>query len=219
MKRKIILTIFILIFAVSISAQMPQEKNLLESVELKFGLQAEPSPQDVGFDNPQSSWKVKYELYLTDFSELERLGICTRDESNRHICPIINDKKISNKIKKKSLKIQKGNVVRRKLADERNREITVAVNLPPNIVEIFNRAVKIPEENPTFILIVTEKISTRNSAGQKFKEKYSITGTNQLKMADSNKTFDYWNVKNLSLNITIVKQADGKLRLEGGVIR
>ncbi|MDQ3321702.1 MAG: hypothetical protein M3525_04530 [Acidobacteriota bacterium] len=206
--------LLIFLFALSSVAQTTT-KNLLEETNLHFFLEGEPTPQDVGFDNPKSSWKVKYELYLTDFSELEKLGICKRDEAGRHICQLVKDKKQNKQIKKKSSKISKGSFTRQLLSSEANRQVTVPVNLSPNVIEIYNQATKIPERNPTFILFVTEKVSVTNSDSSKLKEKYSITGIRNLKNAMSNQTFEYWDVKNLSLTISIVRQASGQLKLVG----
>jgi hypothetical protein len=216
-KKSLPILLVILLFALSSDAQTTA-KNLLEETNLHFFLEGEPTAQDVGFDNPKSSWKVKYELYLTDFSELEKLGICKRDEEGRHICQTIEGKKQNKKIKKKSLKISKGSFTRQSLSNEAKRQVTVLVNLPPNVIEIYNQATEIPERNPTFILFLTEKVSVRNSADTKLKDKYSITGIRNLKHAMSNQNFEYWDVKNLSLTISIVRQESGQLKLVGGVV-
>ena len=197
---------------------LAQATNLLETTNLNFSLNGEPTPQDVGFDNPKSSWKVKYELYLTDFSELEKLGICHRDEANRHICERTYDKKFDKPVKKISLKISKGNFAKKLLSDEKNREVVIPINLPPNIIEIFNQATKLPERNPTFVLFITQKISVKNSANAKLKEKFSNRGIKQLKTADSNRTFEYWDVKNLSIIVTIAKRDNGQITLVGSLI-
>lgn len=215
MRRKLLsISVIIFLFAIQTFAQ----ENLLEKVELTFSLTGEPTPQDAGFDNPKSSWKTNYELYLIDFSELEKLGRCNKDEYGRHICPMMDNKKLDKQIRKKSLKVFKGSFTRKSLSSDANREVTVPINLPPEVIEIYNQATGIPEKNPTFILFVTEKVSVKNSAGAKLKKKYSINGLKPLKTADSNRTFEYWNVKNLSLNITIVKQVNGRLRFVGGLI-
>ena len=209
--------LLIFLFALSSVAQTTA-KNLLEETNLHFFLEGEPTAQDVGFGNPKSSWKVKYELYLTDFSELEKLGICKRDEEGRHICQTVKDKKQNKRIKKKSSKISKGSFTRQLLSSEANRQVTVPVNLAPNVIEIYNQATKIPERNPTFILFVTEKVSVTNSDSSKLKDKYLITGIRNLKNAMSNKNFEYWDVKNLSLRISIVRQSSGQLKLDGGPV-
>lgn len=213
MKLKLIpITLLVLFTTLSIFSQ---EINLLETTNLNFFLSGEPNPQDAGLDNPKSYWKVKYELYLTDFSELETLGLCRRDEANRHICERIYDKKFDKPIKKKSIKITKGSFSRKTLSAQTNREVVIPVNLPLNAIEIFNQAVKLPEKNPTFVLFFTQRVSVKNSANAKLKDKFSSRGIKQLKTAVSNQTFEYWDVKNLSTNLTILKREGGQLKLIG----
>lgn len=207
----------VLIFAASVFAQTKQE-NLLENVEIKFTLESEPTPQDVGFDNPKSRWKVKYELYLTDFSEMEKLGLRKMHNGLEYLSPIIRDKSLNKRIKKKSMKISKGSFKKKSLSMETNREVTIPVNLSPDVIEIYNQATKIPEKNPTFVLFVAEKISVKNSAGAKLKEQYLITGFRPLKHSGSNQNYEYWNVKNISLNVGVAKREDGKLELVVGLI-
>jgi hypothetical protein len=217
MKQKILPMLLILIFAASVFAQTNQE-NLLENVEIKFTLESEPTPQDVGFDNPKSFWKVKYELYLTDFSEMEKLGLRKIHNGLKYLSPIVRDKSFNKRIKKKSIKISKGNFAKKSLSIETNREVIIPINLPPNVIEIYNQAVKIPEKNPTFVLFVTEKVSVKNSAKAKLKEKYLITGFRPLKHSASNQNHEYWNVRNISLNISVARREDGKLQLFGGLV-
>lgn len=218
MNKFFLSVLFAVLLFVLTSVAQTGTKNLLEETNLHFFLEGEPTAQDVGFDNPKSYWKVKYELYFTDFSELEKLGICKRDEEGRHICQTVKDKKQNKKIKKKSLKISQGSFTRQSLSSEADRKITVPVNLPTNVIEIYNQATEIPERNPTFILVVTEKIAVRNSARSKLKVQYRVTGIQNLKHAMSNQNFEYWDVKNLSLTISIVRQENGQLKLDGGVV-
>jgi hypothetical protein len=218
MSRKILPVLLLLfLFAVSSFAQNPPE-NLLENTNLHFFLVGDPTPQEVGFDNPKSSWKVKYELYLTDFSEMKKLGLSRTDNNREYIPPIVRNKSYHKRIKKKSAKISQGAFTKKLLANEANREAVIQINLSPVVVEIFNQATRIPERNPTFVLFVTEKVSTKNSAKAKLKEKYSITGFRPLKHAESNRTFDYWDVRNISLTITVVKEKNGRLKLYGGLV-
>ncbi|HEX8247597.1 MAG TPA: hypothetical protein VF599_05430 [Pyrinomonadaceae bacterium] len=218
MNRKILpilLTVFL--FAFSSFAQNPTG-NLLENTNLHFFLLGDPAPQDVGFDNPKSSWKVKYELYLTDFSEMKKLGLSRSDNNREFLLPITRNKSYNQRIKKKSTKISQGIFTKKLLSNESNRQAVIRINLPPDVIEIFNQATKIPERNPTFVLFVTEKVSVKNSAQAKLKEKYLITGFRPLKHAASNQTFDYWDVRNISFTTRIVKQENGQLKLFGGMI-
>lgn len=218
MNEKTLPTLLLIFWFALSSVAQTTTKNLLEETNLHFFLEGKPTPQDVGFDNPKSFWKAKYELYLTDFSELEKLGICKTDEASRHVCQTVKDKKQNKQIKKKSLKISKGSFTRHSLSSEANRQVTVPVSLPPNVIEIYNQATKIPERNPTFILFIIEKVLVTNSAGKKLKDKYSITGIRNLKNATSNRDFDYWDVRNSSLTISIVRQENGRLKLVGGLV-
>ncbi len=217
MKRKIILTILTLILTSSIFSQTTQE-NLLENVEIKFTLQGEPNPQDVGFDNPKSSWKVKYELYLADFSELEKLSLSKTDKGFKFIPPIIQNKSRNKQIKKKSSKILKGGFTKKSLLNEANREVIIPVKLSPQVVEVFNQASTVPDKNPTFILFVTEKVSVKNSANAKLRDKYRIVGFSSVKHDLSDQTVDDYNVKNISLTIKIIKQENGQLKLTGFLV-
>jgi hypothetical protein len=218
MNRKILpilLTVFLL--ALTAFAQKTAE-NLLEDTILHFFLEGDPTPQDAGFDNSKSYWKVKYELYLTDFSEMKKLGLGKSDNNREYIPPIIRNKSYNNLIRKQSTKISEGFFTRTLLANEADRQVVIQINLLPEAIEIFNQATKIPERNPTFVLFVTEKVSVKNSAGAKLKKKYSITGFRPLKHAESNRTFDYWDVRNISLTTRIIKLENGRLQLSGGTV-
>lgn len=77
--RKILpVLLLICMFDLSFFAQNTTA-NLLEETNLHFYLESKPTTQKDVFNNPKDSWKVKYALYLTDFSELEKLGVCRRD--------------------------------------------------------------------------------------------------------------------------------------------
>lgn len=168
-QRSLVLTFGLVVFFTPIFAQ--ENASLLETVDLNFTLSGEPSAADVGFDNPKSSWSVKYDLYLIDFSELEKLGRCSRDEYERYVCPPVRDKKLDKRIRKNSLKISKGSFTHRSLAAEAKREVEIPVNLQPNVIQIYNQADVTPEKNPTLVLFVTTKVSTKNSARAKLKKK------------------------------------------------
>jgi hypothetical protein len=218
MPRKYLLILFTLfIFALPAFAQTASG-NLIDKVDLRFDLNADPTPADVGFDNPKSSWKLKYTLYLIDFSELEKIGRCRKDEVGRHLCLPGYDTKLDKKIRKNSIKLQKGSFSKKSLSNEANREITIPVNLQPKIIEIFNQATKTPEKNPSLILFIDTKASLKTSGKGKVKRKYSTNGIQPLKMASSNKMFEYWDVKNISTNLTIAKGEDGQIKKFSGMI-
>lgn len=214
-----LLPILLVVLLLSLTgfAQSKQE-NLLEETNLQFFLEGEPTPQDVGFDNPKSYWKVNYELYLTDFSEMEKLGLVKTENGLKYIAPIVQNKRNNKRIKKKSTKILKGNFTKKSLLSEANREVIIPVNLPPDVIQIYNQAAEIPEKNPTFVLFIAEKIFVKNSAKTKLKYKYFLTDFSSLKHSGSNKTGEYWNVKIMSLRVKIYKTNDGKLKFVGSYI-
>lgn len=219
MNWKILLTLLlVLLFTLSSFAQKKSE-NLLENVELKFTLQGEPTPQDVGFDNPKSYWKVKYEIYVTDFSEQEKLGLSeVDDEGYKYLAPITENKKFNKQIKKKSMKILRGSFTKKMLLTEANREVVILVNLPQNIVEIFNQAKNNPEKNPTFVLLTTQKVSVKNSDKAKLKRKQFLLDFVPLRIINDNKKqVVYRDLKTMNLNTRIVKGKNGNLEYRGGL--
>lgn len=196
----------------SVSAQTVSE-NLLEKLDLKFYLSGDPTPADVGFDNPKSSWKLNYELYLTDSNDLEKLGRCRRNEEKQLNCFMPTNKKLDKQIKKISVLITKGKFAKNQLASESNRDITIPIQLSPAIIEIYNQARNIYDKNPTFILFIKTKASTKTTTKQKFKKKLVTSRVFPLKTyAVKDKSFDYWNVRSLLVGFTISKSEDGKLR-------
>lgn len=216
MNRKILTTLtLIFLFAFSSFAQN-QSENLLKNVEVKFILQGDPTAQAVGFDNPKSYWKVKYELYLTDFAEPEKLGLSGLYDGYKYLAPVIDDKKFNKQIKKKSTKILTGSFTRKMLLNEANRESVVLINLPQSAVEIFNQA-KNNGRNPTFVIFNTQKVSVKNSAKIKLKRKQFFIDFVPLKMIRNDLEIKYRDLKAMRLTTTITKREDGKLQYNGGL--
>lgn len=216
MNRKILRTLLLVFLFTLSSFAQKQSENLLENVEVKFILQGDPTPQAVGFDNPKSYWKVKYELYLTDFSEPEKLGLSGVYDGYKYITPVIENKKLNKQIKKKSTRILTGSFTKKMLLNEANREIVILVNLPQNIVEIFNQA-KNTEKNPTFVIFNTQKVYVKNSAKSKLKRKQFFIDFVPLKMIRVDQQMKYRDVKTMHLNTTITKRENGTLQYNGGL--
>jgi hypothetical protein len=208
----IIFLVVIPAFFNCVSAQT-ESANLLEKIELKFYLSADPSPVEVGFDNLKSFWQLDFELFLTDSAELEKLGRCERNETKQLNCFIQSNKKLDKKIKKISLLINKGKFKKTQLSSETDREVTIPVQLPAAVIETYNQAVKIFEKNPTFVLFIKTKASMKTAAKLKFKKKLLTSRVFPLKTyAVENNGFDFWNVRSLAVGFTIRKGEDGKLR-------
>lgn len=213
MNQKLLATLFVIfLFAASAFAQNTQESFPAETA-LHFFLEGEPTSQDAGFDNPKSSWKANYELYLADFFELQQLGFGKTDRGFKLLPPIFQNKKFNQRLKKKSKKILRGSFTKKMLSNAANREVTIKVNLPPDVVGTLNRALTVAGKNLTFILMVTQKVSVKNSAGVKLKDKYRITGFSSLKYVTVNESFENMNFRNISLTAKVTKQENGQLKL------
>ncbi|HVE59353.1 MAG TPA: hypothetical protein VNB22_21230 [Pyrinomonadaceae bacterium] len=211
-RRLLVFLLAILAFFNSVSAQT-ESANLLENVELKFSLSGDPSPAEVGFDNPKSYWQLEYELFLSDSAELEKLGRCERNEIKQLNCFIQSSKKLDKKIKKISLLINKGKFKQTELSSEPARRVTIPIQLSPAVIETYNQAAKIFEKNPTFVLFIKTKASTKTAAKLKFKRKLVTSRVYPLKTyAVKANDFDFWNVRSLIVGFTIRKGEDGKLR-------
>jgi hypothetical protein len=210
----ILLVIFL--FALSSVAQTTT-KNLLEETNLHFLLEGEPNAQDVGFDNPKSSWKVKYELYVTDFSEMEKLGLNRVIGGYKYLTPMIENKKLNKQIKKKSSKLLNGSFTKKMLLTEANRKVVISVKLPQNVVETYTQAAKNPKINPTFILFVTQKIYVKNVANAKLKRKQFLVDFVPLSLFRDDRQTPSRDVSSMSLTTRIVKTENGELEYKGGL--
>lgn len=218
MNRKFLMSLlFVFLSALPFFAQK-QSENLLENVEIKFVLLGDPTPQDVGFDNPKSYWKVEYQLYLTDFSEPEKLGLSGINDGYKYLTPVIENKKLNKQIKKKSTKILKGSFTKKMLLTDANRETVLLVNLPQNIVEVFNQAKINLEINPTFVLFTTQKVYVKNSAKNKLKRKQFLIDFVPLRLIRDDRQIKYRDLKSMTLKTKIIKKENGKLEYNGGLL-
>lgn len=192
--------------------------NLIEKIDLHFSLSADPTPESVGFDNPKSLWEVEYELFLSDSFELEKLGRCYRNETYRFVCPNEASKKVNKQIRKSSMRIAGEKIVKRGPFSEADREISIPLQLSPEVIEIFNKAVR-SDSNPTFVLFVKTRTYVRTADKLKLKKKFSTSGVHPLKFYNLDKTFnDYWNVTKIGLSFGVRRTEDGKL-LGPGIFR
>lgn len=216
-RKTLAILAFCLLLANPVLAQT-QRKNILEDTNLQFFLEGEPTPQDAGFDNPKGFWQVSYAVYLTDYAELIKLGICHKGKNRVLECDPAEDEKSKNRIKEKSMRIAKGGFTRKSLSNELSREEKVKIKLSPEVVDIFNQAAENPEKNPTFVVIIDGKVSINGSNNQKLDEKYSLTSIKKLKTGSARKDFEYWDVRRMYLTTRVVRLSDGKLSLSRGLL-
>lgn len=195
------------------------QENGFDKLNLTFQLEAEPTIEDVGFDNPKSSWKVKYEVYVADFAELEKLGKCGYDQarSNRN-CSNLTDKKLDKKIRKMATRIGTGKFSQNQLSKDGNRKLLRTLELPIKAVNIFQEARQLYERNPVLIIYISSKISTKNSSGAKLKKRYETEGFNWWKIYNADKTLEYRNLATLTYHLVVQKNKDGLLQLNVGYV-
>lgn len=198
-------------------------ENLLEKVEVKFFLNADPTPESVGFDYRKSYWKLEYQLYLTDSLTLEKIGRCKRDEDYKLDCILASPIKVDEQIKKTSIRIAKGKFKKKPLLPDSSREITIPIQLSAEVIDIFNKA-RTSENNPTFVLFVKGKIFTKvlykagfgneYSNSFRFKDEYSTSIVRPLKFYNKDKTFrDFWNIKTFGISPTIFRAENCTIRV------
>jgi hypothetical protein len=221
MKRLLLALLFLLAFASLNFSQSTQtnnpptaasgdSSNLLERVTLKFDVEAIPQPADIGFDNPKSSWKLEYELRLSDEKTVDgwqfgAYAACLKNTPGYQKCVAKANKKLNKKFKKSALLIIKGKFQNVPLLPASNREMSVPVNFTPEVINIFNRAAQ-SKENPIFLLHIKSKVSAKTSGKVKVKYKTEIGFQYPLKLQRKDGSFDYYNITSFGATVRIIKE-------------
>lgn len=218
MKLRILVFLILCAFVPNAAFAQSAQENLLEKVDIRFLLDGDPSASDVGFDDPKSTWKIEYQLYLTDWDDLQKLGRCgvRQAPDSPAYCSHTVDKNLDKKVKKVSRIMSKGKFVKTQLSSDANREILETVNFSPEVIAAFNEAAKVYAKNPVYVFFVKTSIKIKAPSGKKFKKKFMTEGLHSLKIYKVDKTFDYWNLAKLSYWLTIAKEKDGALYLRKG---
>lgn len=219
MKQIVLATFFLMLLANLALSQTPDPKsqatlpNLLEKIDLRFDLTGTPKPEDVGFDDRNGFWKLKYELLLSSEKKNNDLiskafANCKNDAPNYQKCAAKASKKLDKQFKKTALFVSRGTLERDSLLSEPKREIFVPVNLTPDVIGIFNDAAQ-STENPVFILRIKSKVSAKTSTKRKVKYKTSIRFQYPLKLVQSDGSFDFYNINVFGASVSINKKSDG----------
>lgn len=197
---------FWMIFLAHFSPAQETSENLLDEIELKFFLAGNPTNELVGFDNPKSSWVLEYELFLTDSAKLEELGRCQRTEDYKLSCLLETSKALDKRVRKISTRLLKGKFKKTQLLLQSNREVRIPFTLPAPIIDIFNKA-QTDNSNPTFVLFIKTKASTKTSEKIKFKKKTIGSRVYPLKSFLPDKSFGaYWNVRSFGVSLSIQRR-------------
>lgn len=179
-KFLLILLIALGIFAGQTFAQTnnAEFKSPYDEYKLRFALDAEPSPEAVGFDDPKSYWKFSYELRFVENSKavLEKAGVkyfkeIPNELSGERAKRIEkNNKQYDKAYKKYGVRVAKGKISKVGLLSEENRDINISVPLP---VEVKNILAQSENRNtfPDFWIQMKGKIYSKTKSGLKFKQK------------------------------------------------
>ncbi len=222
MKHILLATIFLLTLKCLAFSQQTQpvpdnfqanSPNILDQITLRFDVEATPKPENVGFDNPKSNWKLAYELRLSDEKTLDELhsGLyknCRQNTPEYQKCVSKTNKIFDRKSKKATLLILKGIFEKKDLSIKANRQMLIPVSFTPNVIEIFNRAAQ-TQENPTFILLIKSKVSAKPSNQKKYKRKMTLGFQYPLKLIRKDGSFDYYNITTFGASVRVDKDENG----------
>lgn len=155
-----------------------KQESPYDEMILKFALDANPSPEDVGFDDPKSFWKFSYELHFLENEKaaLEKSGYKFQQENSgennaERLKRTKNNNKKHNKAWKKfGVLVSKGKISRVALLSIENREIVIPIRLSPEIKNVLARA-NSTNEFPDFRVQIKGKIYSKTKSDLKFKQK------------------------------------------------
>ncbi len=219
MKQIVLATFFLMLLANLALSQTSDPKspvvspNLLEKIDLRYNLTGKPRLEDVGFDNSKGSWKLKYELLLSDQKVIDDLipkayANCKNTAANYWKCMTKATKKLDKKFKKIALFVSGGAFERNQLSSETAREILVPVNFAPEVIRIFNDAAQ-SAANPVFLLQIKIKVSAKTSTRKKIRSKNSYTLQYPLKLIKGDGSFEFYNKNAFSVSVDIERRSDG----------
>jgi hypothetical protein len=220
MKQIVPAAFFLMLFSSLALSQISDGKlqavmpNLLEKIDLKFNLTGTPNPEDVGFDYRNGSWKLKYELLLSNEKTISDLitkayANCKNTAANYQKCAAKANKKLDKQFKKIALFISRGAFERNSLSSETEREIFVLVKLTSDVIRIFNDAAQ-SVEKPVFLLQIKSKVSAKTSTKKRIRYKTSTLFQYPLKLLRSNGSFDFYNITVFGASISINKESEGR---------
>lgn len=219
-KKYLSATLLVFFFAFAVSAQTPgishptSAPNLLEKIELKFNLTGMPTPEEVGFDNRKSSWKLKYELLLSDEKTIAALTSkayvnCKDSDATYQKCVTKTNKKLDREYRKVALFVSRAAFVKNTLLSSAEREILVPVNFSPDVIRVFNEAAAQSAANPVFLLQIKSKVTGKTSTGEKIKYKTTTRFQYPLKFIRSDGSYEFYNITIFGASVGIDRKPDG----------
>lgn len=210
--------LWILLFAPNVFPQNTKQETPTapyDVINLKFVIEGLPNADDVGFDNPKSTWQFKYELRFVDddkkiysvaksFSEVPNE---TQTERTKRITK--NNKEFDKAWKKLGVVVVKGSISKTQLLEAKNREITIPVKLTPAILDILAKA-SLTLDNPEFRLKVSGKVSLKTKDNLKFKGKFTPSWLCPTKLISLKENKQFWMMNTCGAS-TEIQRENGKL--------
>lgn len=215
MKNFIVLALLIMICSFSANSQTasinePKADEIpYKNYKVNFILDSE-TPDQVGFDNSKSYWQFRYELRFLEkdfkfeyFREKENESQKEREKRIER-----NNKQYDKGWKKNGFLVFKGKIPKTPIANAANREITVPLDLPPQIAQILAKAGS-TWGNPDFRVSMRGKAYLIDASGKKSKQKLSISFVCPTKMIT--KDAQYWTINSCGIYHEITKISDGRI--------
>lgn len=196
------------------SVARDNSSNVLEKVDLRFDLEGIPNPQDAGFDYPKSKWKLEYELRLSDEKTLsgssEKAYVnCLQNTPGYQKCVVKVNRKLRKIARKTALFIAQGKFQKAPVLTEADRTVIIPVRFTPEVINILNKSLE-SSDNPTFVMIIKGKVSTKIFNKTKVKYRPSITFHYPLKKITSDGSFDFYNITVMGATVRITNE-DGRI--------
>lgn len=171
--------------------QIAFAQNSLDGITLKFSLSTLPTSAAVGFDDPASSWKVKYALRVVDSD--------TYKEDVRKSPASFKPVTSKTKYKKRGVSVAKGGFKKSGLLNNANKDFSTDL--------VFNDKIKqmlLSRNSYTFLFRVQYQLKS-NSLRKKFRNdtEFPIPAVNNGSITLADKT--------IGVTITLERHPDGTI--------
>lgn len=223
--KKVLLNIFLLVLSVSAfgvsglcqskaTSEADASNQKIENIQLRFTLSAFPDAEAVGLNNSKSYWELEYKVKLSDEKILQDVQSKVNSKYERpgdksKWIPKAN-KKIYKKWKKSGTFITEGKFLKTQLSSEHNLDITIPVNLSPEVIKTLTEMETSPDK-PSFVLSVKGKIFTKTPSKYQYKKKYKMTFEYPMKMYKNEKSYLLYNTFGTAISLT---EKDGRISYE-----
>ena len=175
----VILFIFILSFNYSIFSQTQSNNEIIDNPKgsvITFSLDKKVESEDVGFNDKQSYWKLKYELWLVDAEKVSNLVEKVREDygtvksDGKKQYSLKSSKEFHKRIRNSGLLVTEGEFRKEELSDLSNRQISIPFEFSQQIQKILNDAVN-SEKKLDFVIRFRTRVEGKTASGIKLERK------------------------------------------------